>query len=65
MLAMPSCIGPSMAYRVSAVAMEPMICCSRVTKSRFRSAVCGVSTVSPQRYEAKSLPGMAKTRVPG
>ena len=49
MSAVPSWIGPSVAYRVSAVAMEPMICCSRVMKSRLRKADWGVSTVSPQR----------------
>ena len=64
-LATPSWMGPSTAYSVSAVAMDPMICCSRVTKSRFNNAGCGVSTVSPQRSAAKSLPGMAKTLVPG
>ena len=49
MLAVPSWSGPSVAYSVSAVAIEPMICCSRVTKSRLSSAGWGVSTVSPHR----------------
>ncbi len=44
--------------------MEPMICCSRVTKLRFNKAGWGVSTVFPHRSLAKSLPGMANTRVP-
>ena len=53
-----------MAARVSAVAIDPITCCSRVTNERFKNAGCGGSTVSPHVYAAKVSPGMASTRVP-
>ena len=64
-LAVDCWIGSSSAYSMSAVAIDPMTCCSWMRKGRFKKAGCGVSTVLPQRNEAKSLPGMARTLVFG
>ena len=47
MFSMPSWIGPSTAYSVSAVAIEPMICCSRVTKPRQERRLRRVDGVAP------------------